>query len=148
KGGRTSAGRLGESRVGSSEIEYSCAAVEHAPRAGVGGSLETPRFEPSTSGRRISNFLKPAGNTQQQERRRQAEHRTGDTEERSANGPRRAPKICVQHKCHGAGRADWNEPRFWKALQVWDGGGQQPQKNVPEISIMQRSREVVAAAAM
>src|SRR6202795_2567281 len=40
-GGRAGAGRLGESRVGSSEIEYACAAVEHAPGAGTGRSIES-----------------------------------------------------------------------------------------------------------
>src|SRR5208282_4304661 len=80
-----------------------------------------------------------------------AKHRTGDAEERSAPsrpGGRRSPKIRVQHKCHGAGRADWNEPRFWKAFQVRNCRRQQPQKDVPQISIVQRNSEVVAAAAM
>src|SRR4029077_4738986 len=40
-GGRAGAGRLGESRVRSSEIEYSCAAVERAPGAEAGGSAGT-----------------------------------------------------------------------------------------------------------
>src|ERR1019366_806389 len=122
--------------------------VEQAPGAGVGGSLEPPRSEPSTSRRRISKFLKQAGNPQQEYRRRQAEHWTGDAEKRSAHGFRGTPKIRVQHKYHDAGRADGNEPRLWKTLQVGDGGGQQPQKDVPEISIVQRRSKVVAAAAM
>src|ERR1700674_3785394 len=40
-GGRAGAGRLGASRVGSPEIEYACAAVEHAQGAGTGGSIES-----------------------------------------------------------------------------------------------------------